>query len=125
MDTAVLKSISYELTYQDGRVLSFTKSFTEEEEEMVMFGKNINYIDGYIVSVFLTVGGYDIYSDTVNVDSFDIEIYVGENSDVYKIDIPHKKLINGLLNVYFFFENIINKIENAFYNLIDIVFFAI
>lgn len=119
LDTAVLKSISYELTYDDGRVLSFTKDFTQEEEEMLIFGKDINYIDGYTVSVFLTVGGYDIFSDTINVETFDIELSIGEHSDVYKVDIPNKEIVNGLLNVFFFFENIIEK----FHNIIDFIFF--
>ena len=119
LNTAVLKSISYELTYEDGRVLSFKNEFTEDEEEMLMLGKNINYIDGYKVSVILTVGGYDIYSDKINVETFDIELFIGEHSDVYKVDIPHKEIINGLLNVYFFFENIIEKFQNA----IDFIFF--
>ncbi|MBQ7295784.1 MAG: hypothetical protein IJ349_11525 [Clostridia bacterium] len=119
VNTAVLKSISYELTYEDGRVLSFTKDLSEEEVEMLVLGKEINFIDGYIVYVYLTVGGFDVFSEKINVDTIDIELSIGENSDVYKTDIPHKDIINGMLNVYFFFVNIIEKIQN----IIDFIFF--
>ncbi len=122
--TTDLKSVSYELTYNDGRVLSFTENFDGEEDiVMLALGKEINYIDGYVVYVYLTLGGYDIFSDTINVDSIDIEVSIGENSDVYKTEVPYKETVNGLLNVYFFFENIIEKVKNMFYNLIDLVFF--
>lgn len=122
--TTDLKSVSYELTYNDGRVLSFTENFDGEEDiVMLALGKEINYIDGYVVYVYLTLGGYDIFSDTINVDSIDIEVSIGENSDVYKTEVPYKETVNGLLNVYFFFENIIEEVKNMFYNLIDLVFF--
>lgn len=119
INSAVLKSISYELTYDDGRVVSFTKDFTQEEDEIPVLGKEINYIDGYIVYVYLTVGGYDIFSDKIDVDTIDVVLSTGEISDVYKTDIPHKEVVNGMLNIYFFFENIIEKI----YNLFDLIFF--
>lgn len=123
IDTAVLKSISYEITYQDGRVLSFSEEFTEEDEELLILGKELEFIDGYIVYVSLNIGGYDIFSDKINAETFDIEVSIGENSDVYKVDIPYKELVNGIVNIYFFFENIIEKIQDTFYNIIDLIFF--
>ena len=119
-----LKSISYELTYEDDRVVSFTKDFKEEEAINLTMGQRINVLDGYIVSVFLTLGDYDITNDTINADYYSVDLHVGNNSDSYKIENPDKDIMNGTLNVIYFFTNIFSKIRDFLYNIFDTVFFA-
>lgn len=121
--SAILSSITYELTYQDDTTVTFTKEFTEQESAVLALGAQINALDGYFVSVYVSLGDYDIYADEINADTYSITVTAGTNSDTYKVDNPNKNVMNGALNIVTFFSNIISKIRDFFYNLFDLVFF--
>ncbi len=124
-ETAILSSVSYELRYQDDSTVSFTKEFTEQEAALLALGAEINAIDGYFVSVYVSLGNYDISNDTINADTYCITVTAGTNADDYEVDNPNKNVMNGALNVINFFSNIIWKIREFFNNLFDRVFFAL
>lgn len=122
--SAILSSITYELTYQDDTTVSFTKNFTEQEAALLALGAAINALDGYFVSVYVSLGDYDISNDTINADTYSVTVTAGINSDTFKVENPHKDIMNGSLNVIYFFKDLFDRIRNFFYNIFDIIIFA-
>lgn len=124
-DKAILSSISYDITYTDGQTYSFTKDFLQDEIGYLSFGVSMNVIDGYVVYAYVTLGDYDIFSDSMNADTYNIEITAGSASDTLKIDNPHKDKINAVWNLVDFITDFFTMINDFFDFIFGLLFFGV
>lgn len=124
VDEGILSSISYDITYTDGKTASFTKDFSPKEIGFLNLGVGINAIDGYVVYAYVTLGDYDIFSDSMNADTYNIEITAGSASDTLKIDNPHKDKINTIWNLADFITDFFTMIHDFFNFIFGWIFFA-
>ncbi len=123
-ENAYLSSLTYELTYKDGRTASFTKEFTELENPLLTLSNRINAVDGYTVVLYCSLGDIEEYGEKINADSYYFTVNAGEVTDTFKADNPYKDIMNGPLNVAYFFVNLFIKIQDFFYNLFDFIIFG-
>ncbi|MBQ6930636.1 MAG: hypothetical protein IJN38_00745 [Clostridia bacterium] len=121
--TAQLNSMKYEITYADGDIKSFTKEFDEAENEMLYYGVNINAFDGYIVCVDFSIDNGDMDMETMNADNFYITASVGEHSDTFVAENPHKDITNAALKIIIFFVNAFMSIGTFFTDIFNAIFF--
>ncbi len=123
-ENAYLSSLTYKLTFADGRTEAFTNEFTETENPLLSLMTRINAVDGYTVILYCSLGDIEEYGEKINADSYYFTVDAGEVTDTYKVDNPYKDAMNGPLNVAFFFINIFTKIQDFFYNLFDFIIFG-
>lgn len=123
-ENAYLASITYELTYNDGRTAAFTKEFTESENPFVTVDPIINSIDGYDIRLSCYLGDYSEDGESFNTDKYYITVFAGSTSDTYEVENPHKDIMNVSLNVAQFFINLYVKIQAIFSRILDLIIFG-
>lgn len=127
-EALVLKTISYELTYKDGKTIALTKDLTELESSLLLLGAEIQALDGYIVTITLIPGEFDDYYNYISTNEFHIELMVGSGygneqiCDEYTVANPYANITNKAMDIVLFFAELISKVENFLYSVLDVIF---
>lgn len=123
-DTAQLSSISYDLTYSDGTVKSFTQKITAEPIDLV-YGVEIEAIDGYIVMAYIGWGNGEINNTPLNADNYYIGITVGEHISDVTIDNPNKEAAIDIGWEWNIFTNLLDFIKTVLFMIFKPILFFI